>query len=504
MNRTRRIAKRGGLFLLVSLLVVAGILSWNCWKLSSRQLTVKPLSILKLDGKILAERLQGAIRIATISTEMSRLTKDSELHRFGDYLESQYPTLHTTPWVRRTGRDFDDELNPSLLFEWPGQKPELGGILLMSHFDVVPVETNSLAEWTHSPFSGDIDDSFIWGRGTLDCKHGVMAIMEAVNLLVIEGFQPERTIYLAFGHDEELGGAEGNRKMAQWMRSHGRRLTMILDEGGCIFTEFPGLNRPAALVGVAEKGMLNVTLSVDVAVDQVGHASMPPPKTAVGILASAVHQVQNTPFPMRMDGGLRETLQYLGPEMPSVLSRMAVSNLWLCESLVKSKLGAKPSGNALLRTTIAPTLIEGGVQSNVLPQHAEATLNLRLLPGDNEEKALAHLRQAIGNPSVKVTPAPHGKEASPMSSTESVAFGQLHKTIREIYSDVVVAPFVLVGSTDTVHYTDVCDNIFRFLPARLSERDTQRFHGIDERLALHDYLDIVRFMHQLVRNTSQE
>ncbi|MEO8270964.1 MAG: M20/M25/M40 family metallo-hydrolase, partial [Aureliella sp.] len=308
MNRNWRIAKRAGQFLLVSLLLLAGIMSWNCWKLSSRQLTVAPIPILKLDDKILAERLQGAIRLATISTEMSRLTKDSELHRFGDYLESQFPTLHNAPWIRRTGKDFGDELNPSLLFEWPGRKPDLDAILLMSHFDVVPIESNSLAEWTHSPFSGDIDDSFIWGRGTLDCKHGVMAIMEAVNLLVINGFQPERTIYLAFGHDEELGGAEGNKKMADWLRSHGKRLYMILDEGGCILTEFPGLARPAALVGVAEKGILNVALSVDVAADQVGHGSMPPPKTAVGILASAVHQVQNNPFPMRLDGGIRETL----------------------------------------------------------------------------------------------------------------------------------------------------------------------------------------------------
>ncbi|MEO8268189.1 MAG: hypothetical protein ABI557_00635, partial [Aureliella sp.] len=134
----------------------------------------------------------------------------------------------------------------------------------------------------------------------------------------------------------------------------------------------------------------------------------------------------------------------------------------------------------------------------------QATLNLRLLPGDNEEDALAHLRQAIGNPGVKVTPQANAKEASPMSSTESVTFGQLHKTIREIYPDVVVAPFVLVGSTDTGHYTDLCENIFRFLPARLSERDTKRFHGIDERLSLLDYVDMVRFIHQLVKNTSQE
>jgi carboxypeptidase PM20D1 len=278
---------------------------------------------------------------------------------------------------------------------------------------------------------------------------------------------------------------------------------MILDEGGCIFTEFPGLDRPAALVGVAEKGYLNVTLTVDVAAEQVGHASMPPPQTAVGILANAVSRVQSAPFPARIDGGLRETLNYLGPEMPSLLSRMAMSNLWLCEAMVKRKLSGKPSSNALLRTTVAPTLIDGGVQVNVLPQHATATLNLRLLPGDTQVTALEHLRQAIDDDRVELTPLTPAKEASPVTSTDSTAFRQLHKTIREVYPDVVVAPFVLVGSTDTVHYEDLCENIFRFLPARLSERDTQRFHGIDERIALQDYEDMVRFFHQLIKSLSQ-
>ena len=315
-------------------------------------------------------------------------------------------------------------------------------------------------------------------------------------------FKPERTIYVALGHDEELGGQNGNAKMAEWLRSHGRKLHMVLDEGGCIFTEFPGLNRPAALIGVAEKGMLNIQLSVDVSPTEVGHASMPPPQTAISILASAIHRVQASPFPARIDGGLRDTLRFLGPEMPSFARRLAMSNLWLSGPLVTSQLAGKPSSNALLRTTVAPTLIEGGIQVNVLPQQATATLNLRLIPGDSIEEATEHIRQSIDDTRVDVSALPFGKEASPMSSIESIAFNQLHRTIREVYPHVAVAPFVLVGSTDSVHYSDLCQDIYRFIPTQLAERDTQRFHGIDERIALQHYTDIVSFFHQFIKNST--
>jgi len=370
----------------------------------------------------------------------------------------------------------------------------------MSHFDVVPIETSTYSKWTQEPFSGHIDDEFLWGRGTLDCKHGVMAILEAMDRHAADGFQPERTIYVALGHDEELGGQDGNKKMAEWLRRHGIKLHMVLDEGGCIFTEFPGLDRPAALIGVAEKGTLNVQLSVEVSSTETGHASMPPPQTAISILASAIDRGQASPFPARIDGGLGDTLRFLGPEMPSFGRRLAMANLWLTEPFVKRQLARTPSSNALLRTTVAPTLIEGGIQVNVLPQRATATLNLRLLPGDSIEGALEHIRQNIDDARVDVSAQPFGKEASPMASIDSTPFAQLHRTICEVYPDVAVAPFVLVGSTDSVHYSDLCENIYRFIPARIAERDTQRFHGIDERIALQDYTDIVRFFHQLILN----
>lgn len=499
MNRMKKVARRGSHVLLAFFLVLLLVISWNYLRFSTKQLQVVSAQKISWNNELLYKNFQGAIQIPTVSEPLSRLTESSPLYRFRDYLAETFPTLHRPPFIRRTGIDFGDELIPSVMLEWPGRNPDLPGILLMSHFDVVPIETSTHSQWTHAPFSGHIDDTFLWGRGTLDCKHGVMAILEAINRHAADGFEPERTIYIALGHDEELGGQNGNAKMAEWLQNNGRRLHMVLDEGGCIFTEFPNLNQPAALIGVAEKGMLNVQLSVDVSPTEAGHASMPPPQTAVSILASAIHRVQASPFPARIDGGLRDTLRFLGPEMPSFARRLAMSNLWLSAPLVTTQLAGKPSSNAMLRTTVAPTLIEGGIQVNVLPQHATATLNLRLIPGDSIEQATEHIRQSINDIRVDVSVLPFGKAASPMSSIESIAFDQLHRTIREIYPNVVVAPFVLVGSTDSAHYSGLCQDIYRFIPTQLTERDTQRFHGIDERIALQHYTDIVSFFHQFIK-----
>ena len=503
MKRKRITTRRAGWIVLGILALLIGILSWNYLGFSSRQGKRGPIPKLILDSEPILKRHQGAIHIATVSPPMSRIANDSELFRFRDFIQASFPHLHTPPFVRRTGKDFGDERNPSMLFEWPGQAPELGAILLMSHFDVVPVEASSLSKWTHPPFSGHMDEKFIWGRGTLDCKHGVMAILEAISLLSANGFKPQRTIFIALGHDEEIGGADGNSKMAAWFRSHRIRLHTIVDEGGCVFTEFPGLGQPAALVGVAEKGFLTVEVTSNVNADKVGHSSMPPRETAVSILASAIHRVQSSPFPARIDGGLRNTLNFLGPEMPFD-KKMAMSNMWLFGPLVKRSLSAKPSGDALLRTTIAPTMIEGGISETVLPVQATAKLNLRLLPGDSIESSLDHLRRSINDPRVSLKPLNKPREASPVSDIDSEAFKVLQTTIHQVLPDVVVAPFVLVGSTDTVHYTDLCEHIFRFIPTRLSERDTQRFHGIDERISKDNYLEIISFFHQYITNASMK
>ena len=297
MNRIRIFLWRGFLLATGVLALLICIVSWNCFWFQSKQLKRIPVAKLELDSGLVLGNLQGAIQIASVSSPMSKITSDSELLRFRDYVQETYPTLHAQPFVRRTGADFGDAMTPSILLQWPGSNIDLPGILLMSHFDVVPVEPLSIPKWSQPPFGGRIEEGYIWGRGSLDCKHGLIAILEAIRKLLEAGYQPERTVYIALGHDEEIGGADGNQKIADWFRAKGRRLHLILDEGGCIITDFPKLNRPVALVGVAEKGQVNVDLGVNVDSENIGHASMPPKETAIGILSRAVQRVESNPFP---------------------------------------------------------------------------------------------------------------------------------------------------------------------------------------------------------------
>ena len=228
---------------------------------------------------------------------------------------------------------------------------------------------------------------------------------------------------------------------------------------------------------------------------------MPPRETAVSILGGAVHRLQSSPFPTRIDGGLRDTLNFLGPEM-GFGKKMVMSNMWLFGPMVERSLSAKPSSDALLRTTVAATMIAGGVSETVLPATATAKINLRLLPGDTIDNSLDYLRNLIDDPRITIAPIDKPREASPVSSVDSAAFRTLQTTIHQVLPDVVVAPFVLVGGTDTVHYHDLCEHIFRFIPTRLSERDTQRYHGIDERIATENYLEIIKFFHQYISNAA--
>ena len=251
------------------------------------------------------------------------------------------------------------------------------------------------------------------GRWT--SRIGQIGMLEAVDRLLEQGFEPNRTIYLSLGHDEEVGGVHGNQQIAEWMRSQGIRLEFVLDEGGCIYEDFTGLDRPVVLVGVAEKGYVTVRLAAELAAG--GHSSMPPKHTAIGILAEALHRLHQHPLPQRLDGGAGLTLDFVGPEMP-LANRIAISNRWLFAPLIESKLAATPVGNASLSTTMAPTMIEGGVKENVLPTKAELTINVRILPGDTVDTALEHIRRAVGDERVSIQTLDIRKERSRMSRTD--------------------------------------------------------------------------------------
>ncbi len=485
----------------VMLLLLLGVVLFNTWMSSSRQIQgVAPAAPPSVDPDAAVQRLAEAIRLPTISRRRGAAADQQMMRRFSELLTELFPALREAPWRWRGGVDFGDPNNLSILLTWPGANPQLEPILLLAHYDVVPPESASLEQWTHPPFAGVVDDEFVWGRGALDAKNGLMAMLEAVVWLQSEGFEPQRTLHFAFGHDEELGGASGNGGIAQWMQREGVRLWCVCDEGGCILKDFPGMTAPVALVGVAEKG--RVTVDLHVQLEEGGHASMPPRETAITVLAAALQRVSRSPFPRRLNGGAGALLDYLGPEMPWA-GKAAAANRWLFAPLILQRLGASPSSDALLRTTIAATKVAAGEADNVLPSQAQATLNVRLLPGDTIQDALEHLRRVIDDDRITLQDR-DGRPASPrLSSAASPAFAALQKAVKQVFPDVVTAPFVLVGGTDASYYEAISRDVYRFYPVRLASVDLKRIHGIDERISRQDYLNLIHFYVQLLRNTAE-
>ena len=366
--------------------------------------------------------------------------------------------------------------------------------------DVVPADSAAEKSWSYPPFSGQIADNYIWGRGAMDDKVNVLGILEAAEYLLNTGFRPQRTIYFAFGHDEEIGGNGGAAKIAEVLRSRRVELDYVLDEGGNIVEGIiPDVAAPVALIGIAEKGYLSLELKIET---PGGHASIPPAHTAIGILSSAIDKLERSPFPSRLTPPVRQMFEFLGPEMPWQ-KKIVLANLWLFDPLLRYRLAKSPLTNAAIRTTQAATVFNAGVKENVLATSAQAIVNVRILPGDTISQVIDRTRQVINNAEIKIAPLAIRSEPSPVSDAESDAFKLLHRTIRQVAPGVLVAPSLLVATTDSRHYAKLTRNVFRFLPITLGPDDARRFHGIDERISLDDYERCVQFYVQLMRNSTQ-
>ncbi len=476
----------------VGLIIVVSVVLIRTLRFTSRQVEVDPQPRVAIDGEKIAEHLAKAIQFRTVSHGDAAQFDGDAFLAFHQYLEQTFPKVHSTLIKEVVG-------NHSLLFTWNGQTEGLKPILLMGHMDVVPVEPGTEENWTHPPFGGRIVDGYVWGRGTIDDKVSILGMLEAVEMLLAQGFHPSRTMYLAFGHDEEIGGLLGAATIARLLLSRGIELEYILDEGGAItYGIVPGVSAPVALIGIAEKGYLSIELTVH---SPGGHSSMPPKQTAIGILSTAIQNLERNQFPAEITGATGQLFAYLGPEMP-LTERIVFANLWLFGWLVERHLVASSLTNALVRTTTAATMFASGVKENVLPAQAKAVVNFRILPGESVQSVIDHVRESIGDPRVTITPLKKVlSEPSAVSATEASSFENIHRTIRQIFPDVIVAPWLVVGATDSRHYAQLSHNIYRFIPIQMRPEDTRRFHGTNERIAVENYEDCVRFFMQLIRNS---
>jgi carboxypeptidase PM20D1 len=478
--------------LLIVVVLLAAVLLVNTLRLPNHQLAiVPPAPALPLVPDSVTAHLAGALRIPTVSRTRYADTDTVAFDQFGAYLQRTFPLVHQQLKLQTFN-------HYGRLYEWPGTDASLKPLLLLAHQDVVPVLPGTEGQWASPPFAGRVANGYLYGRGALDDKLNVIGQLEAVEYLLRTHYRPRRTVLLAFGHDEETLGLRGAATIAAALQKRYPAFEMVLDEGGLIKSDgVAGLTQPIALVGVSEKGYLTLELS---AAGPGGHASMPPTLTSVGRVAAAVAQLEAQPFPARLDGGLSGMLAYLAPAVPFG-KRVVFANQWLFGPLIKKSLAATPSGNAAMRTTTAPTIIRGGDKDNVLPAEATATVNFRLLPGDSVGAVIQRVKEIINDPQIRVRTLGQGHNAAPVSGTDNAAFQALHRTIKSVFSQALVAPYVGVSATDARAYAPLCPQAtYRFMPLLMDQAAIESLHGTNERLRPAAYQDVVRFYAALIKN----
>ncbi|BFZ10867.1 hypothetical protein BsWGS_13906 [Bradybaena similaris] len=440
-------------------------------------------------------RFQKALQFETVSRDLDDYNRN-ELHNFGDFIINNFPTLHNSPLV-----EWERVNNYSFLYHIKGSRPDLKPYLLMSHLDVVPA--TNLDSWEAPPFSGKIVTGFIYGRGAIDVKQCVMGILEAVEYLLSNNITPARSFYIGFGHDEEVTGTHGAKMIAARLREKGvSELEYISDEGLPVSEGLiSGVSKPVASIGVGEKGQAILKLSVKGA---PGHSSMPPKESTIGILAKAVHRLESNPHPSMLGTGVEtEFLESLAPEM-GFAQRILIANIWLFKPFLSWFLSLTPHTDAMIRTVTSVTMFNAGVKKNVIPPLAEAIVNHRIHPSQTVREVIEYDKQVIGDSRVNIE-IDDSMEPHPVAGYGDTDFGyQVFKTtIRQIWSSAVVAPGVMIGNTDTRHYLHLTNNIYRFSPTHMFPGDSQRFHGINERISVKNYEQVINFFFHLIRNSDQ-
>ncbi len=485
--------KRVLLILLVAILLLAAVLLFRTFSFHSKQIRVEAVPLYKTDDAAI-ERLSEAIQFKTISYQDSGKMDTSQFNGLHRFLKKSFPLVDSLLTLEKIN-------NYSLLYKWQGSDASLKPVLLMAHQDVVPVDPATIDGWAHPPFDGVVKDGFVFGRGTLDIKSGITAQLEAVEYLLKENYKPQRTIYLAYGHDEEIGGKQGAFQIAKHLQEQHIELEFVLDEGGSIISGIvPGVAKPVAIIGIAEKGYVSLELTVE---EEGGHSSMPPKQTAIGILSAAIAKLETHPFATKMDGVGSVMFDYVGPEMNFGM-RLVFANRWLFAPIIESQLDKKNSTRATMHTTTAATIFKSGEKENVLPIKASAVINFRIMPGDSIKGVIDFVKSVLNDERIKIGMTNQfGDEPSFVSDTESESFKLIQKTTSEIFPDVLVAPYLVLGATDSKHYKNLTKNIFRFEPTRFDDEDLKRFHGTDERIPIESYKETISFYIQLIKNSNE-
>ncbi len=450
---------------------------------------VAPAGIAVNEGRA-ALNLGQAIRFKTVSHQNPQENKREEWDKLHAWLARTYPAAHSA-----MKREIVD--GQSLMFSWVGTDPSLPAIIMMAHQDVVPVTAGTEPDWKYDPFAGQIAEGSVWGRGAVDDKGALIALFEAFDGLATQGFTPKRTVYLVSGHDEEVGGT-GAKSVAKLLASRGVKALFTLDEGSAIILDEPITKAPAALIGIAEKGYATLKVTAKAA---GGHSSMPPKDTGVINLAKALIAINDKPFSLELRGPAEKMISVLGNQKGGVI-KVAVANQWLFGPLLVGQAGASPTGAAMLHTTIAPTMLEGSPKENVLPQSASALINYRIAPWNRSSDVMSRAKSALGKMPVELSWVKEPREPSRVSSTTSAGWKLIRASIEAETNQINIAPFLVVGGTDSRNFEGISKDVYRFMPLRFKVADTAMIHGTNEHMPVKDLSRIINFYMRLIKTSA--
>ncbi len=441
--------------------------------------------------------LSEAIKIKTISHRDESKTDWAEFERFHAFLDESYPLI---------AEKLEKEVIPpaNLLYHWKGKDSSLNPIALLAHQDVVPVSDGTEDDWTHPAFSGHDDGEYIWGRGAIDMKNHLICVMEAVEALLEDGFEPERDVYLCFGDNEEIvaNSSNGAKDLMNTLKSRGVELDCVLDEGGAMLPiNVKGVinHKTLAGIGVAEKGYADIELAIKA---KGGHSSSPPNHTAIGELSKAIVKLEKNQFDASFNANMKMLLDSVARNTTYPV-RLITCNMTALRPLLLQVCKMIPAAACMVRTTTAVTMSSGSPSANVLPQKAAATVNFRSMPGTSTDSIVDHIKKVCKNPNLEVTVL-NSKEASNFSPTDSRAFKIISGITASLENGAVVAPYLVMGGTDAYFYEDICQNVYRFAPFKFEIGLLSTMHGTNERIPVSCLEDAIVFFKNYVRLASDK
>jgi len=478
------------LFLLIAFLLLAVVLGINTVRFASRQITKPgtPARQFRIEEEAV-NKLRGAIRIPTVSFDDPDMMDTAAFSNMLIYLDDNFPLV-------ATGMQKTIINKYSVIYHWLGKKNTNNPAILYAHYDVVPVELVNRDQWLHDPWTGDTAKGSIWGRGTLDDKGSMIAMLVAAERMMKNGFVPENDIYFIFGHDEEVGGERGAGMVAKYLSEKKITTRFNLDEGGpCSHGIVPFIDRPVILAGTAEKGYVTLRLTAKV---KGGHSSKPEKITSTGVLVQALSRLEKYKFPQKVSPVMLDFITYAGPEM-KMPYKLVFANTWLFKPLIlKAYQEISAEGNALTRSTFAITILEAGIKENLIPGVASAKVNFRILTGEQVNTVLKQVKKVIDDDRVKIDVI-RPIEPSPVTNTDTYGFRLIQEVSASVFPDAVFSPFLMLGGTDSKHFENISASLIRCQPVRMDAEQLRTVHGVNERIGIHDFMEMIAFYEELIR-----